>query len=91
MALKAISHEEIVCNNCLKKIEFLPARMVIMENRKHEKTNLYFHYFFPCWDFEHLCQRFPGLNLVGMGFICDTDFLTPKITKNFRKNEYLWI
>ena len=91
MALKAITHEDIVCNNCLKKIEFLPARTVIMENPKGEKLKLYFHYFFPCWDFEHLCQRFPELNLVCMGFVCDSDFLTSKTIKNFRKNEYLWI
>ena len=91
MTLRAISQEDIVCHNCLKKIEFFPARMVVMEDKEGKKMSLYFHYFFPCWDFEQLCQRFPDLNLIRLGFICDSDFLTPKITKNFRKNEYLWI
>ena len=91
MTLKTINHVDIICDNCLKKIEYLPIRTVIIENSYQKKLNLYFHYFFPCWDFEHLCQRFPDYNLKSMGFICDSDFLTPKIAKNFRKNEYLWI
>lgn len=62
-----------------------------MENKTGEKLNLHFHYFFPCWDFEHLCLRFPEHDLVDMGFIYDSDFLTPKITKNLRKNGDLWI
>ena len=91
MAQEAISHKEIICDNCLKIIEFLPARTVIMKSKKGKVLNLHFHYFFPCWDFEHLCQRFPEYDLVNLGFICDSDYLTTRNFKNLRKNEDLWI
>ncbi len=88
---QTIIHDDIICDNCLKKIEFLPARIVTMKNWKGETKNLHFHYFFPCWDFEYLCQRFPEYDLVNMGFIYDSDFLSSKIIKNLRKNEDLWV
>lgn len=91
MAQKTISHEELVCDTCLKGIEFLPVRAVIMRNQEGKTLNLHFHYFFPCWDFEYLCQKYPEYDLVKMGFIYDSDYLTASIIRNIRKNEDLWV
>ena len=91
MAQKSEIREAIICDTCLKNIEFLPARMVTMRNWHGRTMNLHFHYFFPCWDFEHLCQRFPEFDLVNMGFIYDSDNLTTRIIKNLKRNEDLWV
>jgi hypothetical protein len=92
VAQKTIRYEEhLLCDTCLKVIEFLPARMVTMKSMMGKTMNLHFHYFFPCWDFEYLCQKYPEYDLVNMGFIYDSDFLTARVIKNLRKNEDLWV
>ena len=91
MAQRTASHLDFVCNTCMKGIEFLPIREVMMKNQVDKILNLHFHYFFPCWDFEYLCQKYPEYDLVKVGFIYDSDCLTANIIKNIRKNEDLWI
>ncbi|MFB5611063.1 MAG: hypothetical protein ACE5R3_02740 [Nitrosopumilaceae archaeon] len=91
MAQEITIHDEIICDTCLKNIEFLPARVVTMKSLEGKIKNAHFHYFFPCWDFDYLCQRYPEYDLINIGFIYDSDYLSSKIVKNLKKNEDLWV
>jgi len=53
---------------------------------------LCFHFFFPCWDFEFLCQKYPDLIIDKAGFIIPGNILIKKSSiKNMQKDLELWI
>lgn len=78
------------CDTCKSPIEFLPYRILTMKDMEGFPKTLRFHYFYPCWDFDLVCQKYPNYEIVHAGFSCDLETITPKILKNLRKNEFLW-
>ena len=89
-----IIHEENevpVCYTCKREIEFLPCRIVNLEDNDYNFNSVYFHYFFPCWDPDYFIQTFGKCVIVSSGFICDEQILEkPLIVKNLEKNMDLW-
>jgi len=52
---------------------------------------LCFHFFFPCWSFELLCQKYPDLIIDKAGFSIPENILIKKNSiKNMQKNLELW-
>jgi len=61
------SSKSHVCSTCKKEITDI-ARILIMRDRDGGPRLLSFHYFFPCWDMELLCQQYPNLRIDKLGF-----------------------
>lgn len=61
------SSKSHVCSTCKKEITDI-ARILIMRDRDGGPRLLSFHYFFPCWDMELLCQQYPNLRIDKVGF-----------------------
>jgi hypothetical protein len=56
---------------------------------KHELLS--FHYFFPCWDVNYICQNLIECEIFKAGFSCDTSIKkNPKALENLRRNDDLW-
>ena len=63
-----LSLEKQVCETCKKEIGCEISRIVIMRNIDRGPRLFYFHFFFPCWDFKTLCQKYPRLIIDKAGF-----------------------
>jgi hypothetical protein len=81
-----------ICFTCHSSIDELPHRFVIVKDKifkKHKKIS--FHYFFPCWDIDYICQNLGEYEIFKAGFHCDESILkNPKAVNNMRKNADLW-
>ena len=62
------------CDTCKTEIVDNLCRFCIMRDIDDNPRVLYFHYFFPCWDFDLFCQKYPTLYLDKAGFICNEEF-----------------
>ena len=62
------SSVKLVCDTCKTEIKEEISRVVLMRDRDGGPRLLSFHFFFPCWDFENLVQRYPNLRLDHAGF-----------------------
>lgn len=61
------SSESHVCNTCIKEIVDI-SRILIMRDKDLGPHLMFFHFFYPCWDWELLCQQFPNLKIDQVGF-----------------------
>jgi hypothetical protein len=61
------SSEKHVCGTCKEEIIDI-SRILIMRDKDGGPRLLCYHFFFPCWDFEHLCQEYPNLIIDKAGF-----------------------
>jgi len=61
------SSEKHVCHTCKQEISGI-SRVMIMRDRDFGPRLLCFHFFYPCWDMELLCQQFPNLKIDQIGF-----------------------
>jgi hypothetical protein len=57
---KVHSSEKHVCDTCKEEIPNI-SRVLLMRDIDGGPRLLCFHYFFPCWDMELLCQQYPNL------------------------------
>ena len=81
-----------VCDTCKSQIEFLPLREVLIEDCNFKKKMLYFHYFFPCWDFQYFINSYPEQKIISSGFLWGSEILEkPYMIKNIENNLDLWI
>lgn len=81
-----------ICNTCKSQIDFLPYRTVTIKNHNFRIKELYFHYFFPCWDMNYFMQSHEDCRIVSVGFSCAAKILEkPLIIRNMEKNLDLWI
>ncbi len=80
-----------VCYTCKSSIHDLPYRFLIVKDRYTKQKFLPFHYFFPCWDVNYVCQNLEDNEIFKAGFCCDATVLkNPKLVNNLRKNDDLW-
>ena len=42
--------------------------VITMRDRDLGPRLLFFHFFYPCWDMELLCQQYPNLKIDQIGF-----------------------
>jgi len=86
----SITENVPVYKTCKKSIEFMPWRFLILGN-ENKKEIFYYHYFFPCWDMEYFCQKYPQHKIVKVGFVHDEEILDYlKKIQNIKRNEHLW-
>ena len=79
------------CHTCKAPIYDLPYRFLVVKNHQNKHKMISFHYFFPCWDIDFVCQNLMGLKIAKAGFICDSSIKkNPKTISNYRKNLDLW-
>ena len=85
------SLEKQVCNTCKKEIGFEISRIVIMRNIDRGPCLFFFHFFFPCWDFKTLCQKYPRLIINKAGFSVPQELMIKDTSmKDLEKKFELW-
>ncbi len=80
-----------VCGVCLTEIGDSIHRIVIFQDKEKNPVVKRFHYFFPCWDMEYVCQNYMGYKIVTLGFSCEKTILNNhKKVRNLQRNFSLW-
>jgi len=78
-----------VCDTCHHTIDEDIHRIMIFSNQEKVPVVKRFHFFFPCWDFNYICKRYPGLQIRRAGFSCSQ---TNRIYENdLGKNQNYWV
>lgn len=80
-----------ICATCKKKIEFLPYRIVTLEDYATKISVLHFHYFAPCWDLEQFFVNHVNERIVSLAYSYDSEILKkPMMLRNIKNNLDLW-
>jgi len=86
-----IYHRSPLCETCKSPIEDSTFRFLIVKNENSEKERISFHFFFPCWDVNYVCDSLGTRKSLQAGFDCDESILkNPKVVNNLRQNCDLW-
>ena len=81
-----------LCDTCKSKIDFHPFRHLLLENQNKTTQNVFFHYFFPCWDFSFVTEKYQNKKIIQAGFTFDCKHKPNlKEIRNFKRNIDLWI
>lgn len=59
---KHLSLEKHVCHTCKQEIEDI-SRVIIMRDKDLGPRLMCFHFFYPCWDIDLICQQYPNLKI----------------------------
>ena len=79
-----VPHISYLCDNLY--------RFCILRDIDDNPRVLYFHYFFPCWDFDLFCQKYTTFHLDKVGFICNEEFTSDsKYLKHLQSDLETWI
>jgi len=83
----------VLCPKTAKRISFEDRiHLSWEENTKHYSRLLCFHYFFPCWDMQLLCQQYPNLIIDMVRFsIPENISMKESSIKDIQKNLEMWI
>ena len=80
-----------ICETCKAPIEDSTFRFLIVKDGNLKQEQLSFHYFFPCWDVNFVCNTLGTRKILQAGFDCDESILKkPKVVNNLRQNCDLW-
>jgi hypothetical protein len=80
-----------VCSTCKEVITDI-SRVLIMRDKDGGPRLLCFHFFYPCWDMELLCQQYPNLVIEKTSFsIPENMSLKPSSIESLQTNQDLWI
>ena len=83
--------EKHVCSTCKVEIPDI-SRVLLMRDIDGGPRLLCFHYFFPCWDMELLCQQYPNLVIDRIGFsIPENIQMKQSSIEDLQRNQDLWI
>jgi len=81
-----------ICETCRTTIEFLPYRIVFLENKDLEIDEFDFHYFSPCWSIDDFFQFHEDEKIVSLGYSYDRSILNrPMVFRNLKNNMDLWL
>ncbi len=87
---KTQSSEIHVCDTCKVEIPDI-SRVLLMRDIDGGPRLLCFHYFFPCWDMELLCQQYPNLVIDKIGFSIPKNYdMKESSIKYLQANTELW-
>ena len=87
---KTQSSEIHVCDTCKVEIPDI-SRVLLMRDIDGGPRLLCFHYFFPCWDMELLCQQYPNLVIDKIGFSIPRNYdMKESSIKDLQSNTELW-
>jgi hypothetical protein len=84
------SYNTPICDVCLRKIDESIHRLVIFQDNEKNPKVKRFHFFFPCWDMNHICQNYTNQKIIRVGFSCESDILNNEKIKKLQKNFSLW-
>jgi len=88
---KVHSSEKHVCSTCKVEIPDI-SRVLLMRDIDGGPRLLCFHYFFPCWDMELLCQQYPNLVIDRIGFSFPENIkMKQSSIEDLQRNQDLWI
>jgi len=88
---KHYSFEKHVCSTCKKIIDYEISRILITRNKDWGPRLFCFHFFFPCWDWELFCQKYPNLIIEKAGFSFPENLIIKEYSINdLRKNLEYW-
>lgn len=83
--------QKLVCNTCSGKITSDVCRVLVMHDKDYNPQVFHYHFFFPCWDFELLCKRYPNLTLERAGFsIPENMSVDENAIKDLQNNLNFW-
>lgn len=88
-----IRHNHIlpICETCKSPIEDSTFRFLLVRDENSEKEKMSFHFFFPCWDVNYVCDSLGTRRILQAGFECDESILKkPNWVNNLRQNCDLW-
>jgi len=89
--IKHYSSEKHVCDTCKEEITDI-SRVLIMRDIDGGPRLLCFHYFFPCWDMQLLCQQYPNLVIDKTAFsIPENMSIKENFIKDMQNNIDLWV
>ena len=79
-----------VCDVCLHEIDESIHRIIIFQNSEKNPTVKRFHFFFPCWDMDYICQNYADHKIVKAGFSCEKNILNVDKIRRLQRNYSLW-
>ena len=79
-----------VCNVCLCKIQEPIHRIVIFRDNNKNPSVKRFHYFFPCWDMDYICNKYIGHKIIKRGFSCDEHLINHKLIQELQQCSAFW-
>lgn len=86
------SQKNPICDVCLKEMNESIYRIVIFQDKEKNPIVKKFHFFFPCWDIEYICQEYLAYKIVNLGFSSEKTILNNhKKIRNLQRNLSLWI
>ena len=56
------------CETCNEEIGLNISKILILKDKDGGRKFLSFHFFFPCWDIDLLCQKYPNMTIDRTGF-----------------------
>lgn len=84
--------EKHECDTCKEEIGYNISKILILENKDGGRKFLSFHFFFPCWDIDFLCQKYPNMTIDRMGFSFPQDMTISKNSiSKIKKNLEYWV
>lgn len=90
-SIRQYSSEKHICDTCSQEIGSNISRTLVMCDKDGGPRFLCFHFFFPCWDFQLLVQKYPNLIIDKTGFsIPETIPLKIKSIKDMQNNLDFW-
>ena len=88
---KHYSQEKHVCATCNEEIDYEISRVMLMRDKDGGPRLLCFHFFFPCWDFDLLIQKYPNLVIDHAGFsIPENIRMKESSIRDLQKNLEFW-
>jgi hypothetical protein len=84
------SSEKHVCSTCKEEVIDI-SRVLIMRDKDDGPRLLFFHYFFPCWDMDLLCQKYPNLVIDRLGYSFPENLkISESFVKDLKQNLKFW-
>ena len=80
-----------ICDTCKSKIDISFYRIIVLRDKTKNPLILRFHYFFPCWDIDHLAEKYHDYEIMDAGISFDLNHtMKNQNFRNFKENEDLW-
>jgi len=80
------------CETCNEEIGFNISKILILKDKDDGRKFLSFHFFFPCWDIDLLCQKYPNMTIDRIGFSFPQGMsISEDAVSKIKKNLEYWI
>lgn len=90
-SIRQYSSEKNICDTCHQEIGSNISRTLLMRDKDGGPRLLCFHFFFPCWDFPLLVQKYSDMTIDKTGFsVPATVVLKDRSIKEMQNNLDFW-